>query len=150
MQAVTELVEQGACLVDVEQCRNVALRCSEVAYIYNHWAYVFTTDVALVYKVGHPGTLAFCVTWEEVGVENTQMITGSQLENALLDDIYLRSSYFSEVYRKALCLFKFDELMSYACPLEDYGIPFNAMTEDKLSIYSHLYHNTYRKELSEL
>lgn len=83
-------------------------------------------------------------------VENRLTITQNQLEGVISSDIYIKEKYFSDIYRKALHFFKFDDIISYTYPLDENDIPFNTATEDNLAIYSHLYYNTYRKELNEL
>jgi hypothetical protein len=79
-------------------------------------------------------------------VENKFAIAQTRLEDFIESDIYIREKYFSDIYRKALHFFKLDAIISYTYPLDDDDIPFNVGSEDILSIYSHLYHNTYRKE----
>jgi hypothetical protein len=79
-------------------------------------------------------------------VENKFAIAQKQFEGFINSEIYIREKYFSEVYRKALHFFKLDDIMSYTYPLDDNDIPFNVATEDNLAIYTHLYHNTYRKD----
>ena len=74
VERVAELVEQCACLVDVEQCRGIALWSCEVAYVDNHRTYILAADVALVHEVCHPCSLTLCGTWEEVGVEHAQVV----------------------------------------------------------------------------
>lgn len=83
-------------------------------------------------------------------VENQQYITRNQLKCLIEHDIYIREKYFSDEYRKILNFFAFDDIMSYSYPMDECDIPFKVITDDNLAIYSHLYHNTYRKELSEL
>lgn len=82
--------------------------------------------------------------------ENDFQIAQKRFEKVLTSDIYIREKYFSDIYRDALHFFKLDTIMAYTYPLEDNDIPFVAAEEDKLSIYTHLYHNTYRKELNKI
>lgn len=82
-------------------------------------------------------------------VDNQLQIMKQQLESLIKPDIYLREMYFSEVYQNVLRKFKFDDIMEYLFPLEDDGgLPFNPVCEDTLAIYTHLYYNTYRKDIN--
>jgi hypothetical protein len=83
-------------------------------------------------------------------VENNFYILQKQLEGMLSSDIYIREAYFKDVYRKALHFFKLDEILAYTYPLDDGDIPFLVIAEDTLAIYTHLYYNTYRKEIDNL
>ena len=81
-------------------------------------------------------------------LENDKSFMIKQLECLIESEIYIREEYFSDVYRCALDFFRFDGLLSYTYPLEDDGgLPFNMVTDDNLAIYSHLYYNTYRKDI---
>lgn len=80
-------------------------------------------------------------------VDNELYIARKELECTLLSDIYLRAEYFSEKYKNVLEFFNFDEIMSYAYPLDDNDFPFKMFTDDMLAVYTHFYHNTYRKDI---
>jgi len=73
--------------------------------------------------------------------------TNTQLTKIANSKLYIKECYFSDVYKKILEFFRFDDVVSYACPLEENSIPFNIVTEDTLAIYTHFYHNTYRKDI---
>ena len=78
-------------------------------------------------------------------------ILRKQLECLVVSDLYLREIYFDEPYRKMLAIFNFDESMGLAYPLEETDAPpFSMYDYDALSIYSHLYQNTYRKDICDL
>ena len=85
----------------------------------------------------------------DVMLENDRSFMIKQLECLIESDIYIREEYFSNIYRNALEFFRFDCLLAYTYPLEeDGGLPFNMVTDDNLAIYSHLYYNTYRKDIN--
>ena len=62
-------------------------------------------------------------------------------------EYYIKEKYFKSKYKKVLNLFNLDELMAYAYPMDESDIPFNILKLDTLAIYTHLYFNTYRKDL---
>ena len=81
-------------------------------------------------------------------VYNILQIKRKWFEPILNPDIYIHSSYFKEEYHKLLEFFHFDELLSYVYPLDEFDdIPFSVIEDDTLAIYSHLYFNTYRKDM---
>lgn len=86
----------------------------------------------------------------DIMVDESIYIMRKRLECLVSSNIYLREAYFSNIYSEALNFFKLDNVMDYIYPLEENDIPFNMLDEDKLAIYSHLYHNTYRKDIDEI
>lgn len=83
-------------------------------------------------------------------VYNKNLIMRNQLECLTKPSIYLQDIYFDDEYRQALEFLKLDDTMLSTFPIDDGGIPFSPFDEDVLSIYSHLYHNTYRKDISDI
>ena len=78
---------------------------------------------------------------------DAQNISRDQLSYLIDVEYYIKESYFKSKYRKALHTLNLDDLMAYAYPLDDNDIPFNVVKIDTLAVYTHLYHNTYRKDL---
>lgn len=75
-------------------------------------------------------------------------ILRNQLENVISKDVYVRSNYFINKYRNMLEFFKLDDILLTAYPLDESDCPpFNLFMSDNLAIYSHLYQNTYRKDI---
>ena len=65
-------------------------------------------------------------------------------------EIYLQEKLFSDRYRDILSFFHLDDMMDYLFPLDDSNIPFCLLTNDTLAVYSHLYYNTYRKDINKI
>ena len=81
-------------------------------------------------------------------VYDEHIILRKHLEKMISNDVYIREDYFKEQYRKVLSFLHLDDILSYAYPLEESDeLPFNILTQDNLAVYSHLYHNTYRKDI---
>ena len=77
-------------------------------------------------------------------------ILRNQLENVILTDVYVNSLYFINKYRQVLDFFKLNDTLSTVYPLEETdSVPFILFTNDTLAIYSHLYQNTYRKDIGD-
>lgn len=74
-------------------------------------------------------------------------IKREQFERVLHTDIYLKEDLFNDRYRTMLSFFHFDDIMSYVYPMDEGNIPFSTLTDDTLAVYSHLYYNTYRKDM---
>ena len=87
----------------------------------------------------------------DVLVYNPLIIMQKQLECLALPDIYIREEYFNDKYRNMLEFFQLNDIMAYAYPMEESdSLPFNLICDDTLSIYTHLYHNTYRKDIYKI
>ena len=83
-------------------------------------------------------------------VYNQISIMRKQLECLTKPNIYLQEGCFEDEYRHSLEFLKLDDTMLSVFPIDDNGIPFIPFDDDVLSVYSHLYHNTYRKDLCEI
>ena len=101
-----------------------------------------------IYNVYRSKTILILSTRKELDiiVDDELIFIRHQLECLVLSNYYIREDYFVNKYKNVLSFFKLDEMMNYAYPLEDNGLPFNMIQNDALAIYSHLYYNTYRKD----
>jgi hypothetical protein len=81
-------------------------------------------------------------------VYDENVILRKQLEDVISSNIYIREEYFKTQYQKVLSFFQLNNILSSTYPLDDSDCPpFNLFHNDNLAIYSHLYHNTYRKDI---
>lgn len=87
----------------------------------------------------------------DIIVYDYHRILQKELECLVLSGIYLREMYFSEIYQNILNFFNFDDIMTSVYPLDESdSLPFDIFNSDNLAVYSHLYHNTYRKDICNL
>ena len=62
----------------------------------------------------------------------------------------INTSFFSEPYKNALEKLRFDEIISWICPMEDECLPFNPVSTDALSVFVHIYNNIFRKDIDKI
>ena len=87
----------------------------------------------------------------DIMIDNDRLIARKLLQRVIDTHILLKEEYFIEEYRRALQTLKFNNIISSTFSMDDADIPpFNIITDDSLAIYSHLYYNTYRKDIGKI